>query len=231
MVFGARHTHTHSLKTARRSTRINEMDASARSESLSLSSSSKHDMSNTNGDSGVGSSRTQNGLVEQQQQQNPNDDVVLARRETKVVWCFKFVVGTVLLSSALGVAFTVYFYITGNEKSHFETKFKGDAVKVLDSIGGNIDRTLGIFDSLAVTLVSTASAMGEEWPFVSLPDFGVRMSKLLEWENYTTTHNKWINETIAVQESWTDYYGPIMVTYRAMKGKCACCCRRAPIFT
>ena len=78
-------------------------------------------------------------------------------------------------------------------------------------------------------MVSHAKAFNETWPFVTLPDYALQMSKVLpqtdgiliqrihfvepeerkEWEWYTSQNNQWVNESIAFQENWDRYLGDI----------------------
>jgi hypothetical protein len=202
--------------TSRLQNNMDELDESE-------SSSSDYDVSDAVGTGTIGA-----------QGQGRQEEAVIASRETKVVLRFKFVVAAVLICTALGVALGVFYYVAGSENSQFEKKFRDDSVKIMDSIGGNVDRTLGIFDSIAVTWVSSARASGDEWPFVTIPNFGVRMSKFLapshslaitilpivttdqreEWEEYSVTHDSWVNETIAVQDAWDQYYGPVVYDWK-----------------
>ena len=82
-------------------------------------------------------------------------------------------------------------------------------------------------DSLSVTMVSYARDQNETWPFVTLPDFGPRMAKLLpqtdamliaivpivkpyqrkRWETYSIQNDEWVNQSINIQETWDGYYG------------------------
>ena len=84
-------------------------------------------------------------------------------------------------------------------------------------------------DSLSVTMVSYARDQNETWPFVTLPDFGPRMAKLLpqtdamlvaivpivkpyqrkRWETYSIQNDEWVNQSMRIQETWNGYYGPI----------------------
>jgi hypothetical protein len=86
----------------------------------------------------------------------------------------------------------------------------------------------GSFDSLAVSTISLARATNQTWPFVTLPDFAVRMAKILplsrtfvmymlplvtpsqrdEWEAYTVQNDYWVNESIKIQKEFQNYYGP-----------------------
>jgi hypothetical protein len=89
------------------------------------------------------------------------------------------VVLLVLVLSAVGVALTVYFYLRKSEQESFRTEFEDNANEVIQGVGHTIDNLLGSFDSLAVLWVSYARATNQTWPFVTLPDFAVRMSKIV----------------------------------------------------
>jgi hypothetical protein len=101
----------------------------------------------------------------------------------------------------------------------------------------SLDQTFGAFDSVAVSMVSHAKFANMTWPFVSLPNFAVKMSKVLPlsdafglavipvvtpenreaWEEYSVMNDGWINESMAVQETWDGYSGPIV--YSSMKNE------------
>jgi hypothetical protein len=72
-----------------------------------------------------------------------------------------------------------------------------------------------------VSLVSSAKAQNEEWPFVTIADYGVRVAKMLpltdafwttvlpvvaptdkeKWENYSRAHDGWVEENFHVQDT------------------------------
>jgi hypothetical protein len=151
------------------------------------------------------------------------------KKETKDVLHLKVLVILILVISATTIASGAFLYITRGETSQFEAKYYNDAAKVLDGVGSSLHRTLGLLDSLAVTCVSYANSQNNTWPFVALPDFGARMAKVLpltdaaiisllpivypgkreEWEAYSVEQNDWVNQSIAIQETWSGYYGPI----------------------
>jgi hypothetical protein len=157
-------------------------------------------------------------------------DEAIAKNETNTVFRMKIIVYLVLLFSAIAVSTAFYFYTAGNEESQFEKRFEADANKVLDDVGSSIERTLGSFDSLAVTLVSFAHANNMSWPFVTLPNVAVTLSKILpqtngayisinpvvtpeqrkKWEEYSFENQFWVNESMAFQETWKKYSGPII---------------------
>jgi hypothetical protein len=151
----------------------------------------------------------------------------IAKNETKTVFRLKLTVILVLIVAAVLAAVLIYRYTAGTEESQFKDQFANDASKVLAAAGSSLDRTLGALDSLAVTLVSSARALNQSWPFVTLPDFAVRASKILplsdavyisvnplvttktrkDWEAYSLQNNYWVNETMAVQATFKGYYG------------------------
>ena len=157
---------------------------------------------------------------------------IIAKQETKAVFRLKLLVLLLLTLFAVGTALAVFYYTTGSEQDQFEDQFKDDAHKVLEAVGSSLDKTFGAFDSLAVAAVSYARATNQSWPNVTLPDYGIRAAKVLElsdaftinicpfvtpeqragWEEYASVegeHIYWVNETLAIQETWKNYYGPI----------------------
>jgi hypothetical protein len=108
-----------------------------------------------------------------------------------------------------------------------------DANKVLKKVADGIGLTLGAVDSFVGSMVSYANYSNSTWPFVTLPHFAVRSSKILrlsnavyfnvyplikaeqreEWEKYTTENDAWVEEAIALQERNDEYVGPIIKDY------------------
>jgi hypothetical protein len=152
-------------------------------------------------------------------------------QQTRTVFRYKAVVVMVLITSAILVAAWTYFYTSRSEQEKFTTQFHADSTKVWEAFGSNLDKMLGLLDSVAVTLVSTVRNDDEtSWPFVTIPNFAVRMSKLLpfmaalninvlplvtveerfRWEAYTLFNNDWVNENMAFQEHWEGFHGPVV---------------------
>jgi hypothetical protein len=156
-------------------------------------------------------------------------NTLIGKKESEEVHRFKFIVLLILVISAVVVATCVNIYVKKKEQSQFAEKFRTDALKVLDTVSNSIDRTFIPMDSLAVDLVSYARATNSTWPCVTLPNFALRMSKALpqtdamviqflpivkpsqrkKWEHYVSQNYFWLNETMAIQETWDGYYGPI----------------------
>jgi hypothetical protein len=157
----------------------------------------------------------------------------IARAETRSVRSLRAIVLVVLVLSAVGVALAVYFYTSTTEQAQFERGFEGDVVKVFDGIGRSIENTLVNLDTFQTTIASEAKATGQRWPFVTVPDFAVRGTKIRmqsdgysisysvlvtrgqksEWEAYALNHSGWVNESMAFQERSPNYYGPVMYNH------------------
>jgi hypothetical protein len=138
-----------------------------------------------------------------------------------------------LLGSTIGVAVGVHRYVAHGEQVNFETQFHDDSKKVLDNIGSTLAITLGSVDEFLVSLVTFANATNSSWPYVTLPDYAVRVAKLrslskavlvtqyqyvtgpqrAEWEAYTATHHQWLQNGIDVQEADATYHGLIVHNY------------------
>jgi hypothetical protein len=87
---------------------------------------------------------------------------------------------------------------------------------------------MGLLDSLSVLFVSFSRITNQTWPYVTMPDFAVRMAKILpltdaisvnllpivhasdrrEWEEYSVANDQWVDQGMALQDEWDGYYGP-----------------------
>jgi hypothetical protein len=155
------------------------------------------------------------------------EENLIGKRETAVVTRLRLVLFFVLAVSAVGVASTVYVYLKTIEESAFQTQFDDDAIKILQTVANTIESILSASDNLAVLSVSFARATNQTWPFVTLPDFPVRIAKIMpstrtfnmnilplvtparriEWEAYVLQHDDWVNETADVQRDFKNFNG------------------------
>jgi hypothetical protein len=161
----------------------------------------------------------------------PLDPMLDAKHKTKAVVRLRLIVGSVLLCSAAILAVSVYYYLSLSEYNQFKRQWKEDSHKILEAVGNSFDKTLGLMDEIAVSFLSIARATNQTWPFVTMPDFAVRMKKVLpltdgfvvsmlpvvsvsqrkQWEAYALKHDSWVNEGMSVQENWEEgYYGPVV---------------------
>lgn len=115
----------------------------------------------------------------------------LSKRETRVVLTLRILVIAVLLASTGVMAWSVHNYLQTAEQDEFREEFSSAADKVLTSMGGNLDLTLGAIDAMTVSFVSYARDNNQSWPFVTVPDFAVRATKArrLARAIYLTMHH------------------------------------------
>jgi hypothetical protein len=166
-------------------------------------------------------------------QEDTREAATLGRDESRHIYRFKIVFILIILSVAVVSSSCVYVFIKKAEQSRFEQKFNKDAANIFLSVRNSIYNSLLLLDSLSVALVSSAKAKNEEWPFVTIEDYGVRVAKMLpltdaflttllpvvtpanrvKWENYSRTHNGWVQENFDVQDTWDLYYGPKMLLF------------------
>jgi flagellar basal body-associated protein FliL len=145
-------------------------------------------------------------------QKNDKEEAKIAAAETRAVFRLKIFVISFLVASAIGVALVVYYFTSNAEESDFEEKFQDNAGKVLEALGSSLDLTLGAVDNYVVTLVSFARFTNATWPYVTVPDYGIRAAKIRSlskavlisqyhfvtteqrttWENYTSQNSAWV---------------------------------------
>lgn len=158
-----------------------------------------------------------------------SQEEVLGKTETRNVYVLKACAVSVLILSALGIALTVFFYTRNSELYQFENQFHDDANKVMEAIGSSIEDSLGAMDTFATSIVSSARATNQTWPFVTIPDFAIRASKVRSasdgvaiffqpivepgfrrtWENYAWEKQAWVNVTKSLLEKDENYYGNV----------------------
>jgi hypothetical protein len=158
-------------------------------------------------------------------------DSNIAAKETKAVQWIRAVAIAVIVCSTLGVALSVFYYMTNTEKETFANRFKADSYKILESIGSTLDRSLGSVDAYAVGLVSLAEQSNQTWPYVAAAHFPIQSSKILtlskgilfstycyvenkereSWYRYAINNDGWVDESLDVQEKALNktYFGPI----------------------
>ena len=190
-----------------------------------------HSSGHNDGDGSDHDYRDENGGGKQEEQQE-----VIAKQETRVVLWIRVVVCAVLVVTTLAVAYLVHRYIETSQQQDFETSFDDNAVKVFEAIGNALDVSLGAVDAFALGLVSFARYANKTWPFVALPDFGVRSAKLRalsksvhlgfypivateqlrEWEAFAAANNAWVNETIQVQAHDETFPGDIIYDWEPL---------------
>ena len=141
------------------------------------------------------------------------------------------------LFCAIPLALGVYFYTSRSEEAQFENQYEEYARKVLEAIGSTLENSFGALDALSIAVVASARAMNQSWPNIRVEDFSLRAGKTLSlsrakvlvlcplvtdekyesWGNWTAKEGvTWVEETLAVQETDTNYYGPIIKEYTTL---------------
>lgn len=158
----------------------------------------------------------------------------VAEKEDKAATWLRLVLLVVLAVTAVGVSVVVYMYTHSDEVSDFAIQFSSAADKIFEEIGTKFDLTMGAADTFVVNMVSHAKKSGEEWPFVTLPEFGIQAAKVLSqstaftvgfaplimpgqqrllWENYTKDNDGWVEENLDVMSRDPNFHGPILEEY------------------
>ena len=197
------------------------------------------DRSFDNGDSASesGGSRGADSFLSQEQQQKKRAEKQqeeLAAQETRYVRRLKVIVVVALILSMIAVSLSAYFFSASQEQTDFQDQFYDDAVKVLSTMGTNLERTLLACDAFCVSITSFSKASAQTWPFVTIPDFAVRSEKIRslansvyantyhlvqedqreEWETYTAAVGPTqVNESIAAIEDFKRMDWPIVWNY------------------
>lgn len=110
--------------------------------------------------------------------------------------------------------------------------------QIVDELEFSVQQSINSIDSLASTIVSLAHASRQKFPFVTIPEYGVHVAKMLsttaaittnyvpvvstgtqrnEWEQYSSSGNatknlhlkKYLDTTIHIQDTWKHFYGPL----------------------
>ena len=149
---------------------------------------------------------------------------LIEKRDDRAIVVIRLLTIFVLVSVAVAVSFSVYFFSAEDEQSDFDQAFHDKASKLIDSFGSKAGSRLLALDTFAVDMVSYAHYSGSEWPGVTLPDFEVRGKLTIEqaslislvlcpivseeeretWEAHALENRGWLPESLAVQEQSLD---------------------------
>lgn len=156
-----------------------------------------------------------------------------AQKEKKIVQKLRILVLITLLCAAIAASLSIFFYLQNAETSDFEAQFHIDADKLLESFGKTIDDTLGATDAFSTNVVAYARESESVWPFVTVPNFALKASKVQkpskaihmatkilvsyqeaeEWKEYAANHDDWIQNSLDIQENLDDWRFPIIREY------------------
>lgn len=143
------------------------------------------------------------------------EETVLAVKETKNVNRSKYIAIIALALAAFSISLAIYLFVKASENSQFEDAFESDSTKVITSMETSIRNNWGVLESFATSSVTLAKQMNQTWPFVMIPGYAIKSSKLLsithgfllslqpmvthdlrrKWETYSIENQVWVNET------------------------------------
>eukprot|EP00522_Entomoneis_paludosa_P015215 CAMPEP_0172460140 /NCGR_PEP_ID=MMETSP1065-20121228/35696_1 /TAXON_ID=265537 /ORGANISM="Amphiprora paludosa, Strain CCMP125" /LENGTH=1281 /DNA_ID=CAMNT_0013215079 /DNA_START=46 /DNA_END=3891 /DNA_ORIENTATION=- len=198
--------------------------------SSGLGSSNPDSNSSSGGGPGSGSRK----------KKSPQD--MIAAEEHKAVNRARAFMVIFLVSGAGLMAQAAYFFVHFGEINSFHDAYGDQSKTVQSAMTYELSSTLAVIDSfmnaiqsdneaaIAAAATTTGSSSSEQmdWPFVEIPDFGVRAAKILslsrasvltvypkveagqqrvEWETWAREHDNWIGESLEVQRNDPTYAG------------------------
>mmetsp|Transcript_18806 Transcript_18806/g.40484 ORF Transcript_18806/g.40484 Transcript_18806/m.40484 type:complete len:1140 (+) Transcript_18806:117-3536(+) len=184
------------------------------------------DGSSSSGDDYNSTSHTES-FFDERDPKKTDEDEAIAKTESRVVRIVRVLVLLLLLVVTAGVSYGVFYYVSNSETKSFEEDFQDSSTKVLDAVGSFLDHSLGAVDNFMVGIVTNAEETGSEWPFVTIPNFAIRATKLLslsqasicgfypkvseeersEWEEWALANDEWVDVSLKVQREDPTYAG------------------------
>jgi hypothetical protein len=172
-------------------------------------------------------------------------DNSIGTKETKDVVCLRFLVFMVLFVSAVSVAVSVYLIIRNEERAKFKEAYNIEKEKIYETMSTALKSLVGSLDLLSTDIISYSHSSNSTWPFVTIPDFPNRVSKLLsngvaitislsciikpenrlKWEEYAMNNSDIVEKSLRLMETDKNFYGepnwnhtiaPQIVTLRNM---------------
>jgi hypothetical protein len=160
-------------------------------------------------------------------------DSVGAKSESTAVVRLRVFLITVLFWSTIGVALAVWSYFSMAEVDAFEAQYYQDSAKIFVAVSDTLEVTLGAIDTFLLGIVSLARFSSQEWPFVTVPDYELRVRKIRglaraaivtqyhfvtgdqrsDWENYSVTNDQWVEEGLESQKADKNFKGTLLTEY------------------
>ncbi|KAG7368267.1 adenylate/guanylate cyclase [Nitzschia inconspicua] len=98
-------------------------------------------------------------------------------KEARRIFIVRILFSLLLISSTVGIACAVYFFIEAAEVREFENQYLSDADKLKESIGLALRSILSSADSWAINYIAVQNAGNTSFPFVALPNFAIQAAK------------------------------------------------------
>jgi hypothetical protein len=132
------------------------------------------------------------------------DYKAVARTETKVVKMLRALVLVLLFVTATLTSVGVYFYTSHEEIHNFESGYRANAQRIVESFHDAVERRLGAVNSMATAITSHSLDTKQTFPFVTIPNFDIRGSDLRVQADATST--VWLPlVTDEARVAWEEY--------------------------
>ena len=149
---------------------------------------------------------------------------ILAKNEKRALFTIRLLTFFVLLSAALALCLSVFYYTSANEQNAFETAFEEQASKLINTFSDTAMGRVKAMTGFASNIKSHARFANATWPMVSLPEFGeqakyvtqlasivslvlipvVHESDRGQWETYSVANQGWIADELALLQQRSD---------------------------
>jgi signal transduction histidine kinase/ActR/RegA family two-component response regulator len=114
--------------------------------------------------------------------------VEYAARETRTVNMLRAAVIVLLLTTATLACAGVFMLAWDAECKEYEQEYEDNAIRIIESFHGAVERKLGAVNTLATQITSYALETNKSFPFVTLPHFAVRGADLRIQANSVIVH-------------------------------------------
>eukprot|EP00934_Nitzschia_sp_Nitz4_P000910 Nitzschia sp. Nitz4//scaffold439_size10204//5658//9665//NITZ4_009080-RA/size10204-processed-gene-0.12-mRNA-1//-1//CDS//3329551869//910//frame0 len=153
---------------------------------------------------------------------------VIARKEDLAVATIRLAMVFVLIACTTGTAVMVFKITRTHEHESMTEHFYDYADKVARAMGFAFAHSLGAVDTFVVSSVSYAAFANMSWPFVTIPNAGIKLAKVRSatkaaiitmvmvvppehrdtWDDYSLEHGPgWAAENIKVQKTDPKFHG------------------------
>eukprot|EP00522_Entomoneis_paludosa_P013724 CAMPEP_0172441438 /NCGR_PEP_ID=MMETSP1065-20121228/1982_1 /TAXON_ID=265537 /ORGANISM="Amphiprora paludosa, Strain CCMP125" /LENGTH=1154 /DNA_ID=CAMNT_0013190803 /DNA_START=176 /DNA_END=3640 /DNA_ORIENTATION=+ len=153
----------------------------------------------------------------------------IGSKESKSVFRAKMMVYLVLIVSCVTAATLTYFFTSDQEEDDFENDFKTFAEEISRVAKADLSAKFDVAESMSISTTSYAIERGDQFPYVTMPDFERRTQKaremsgaefitvtplcdtdiITQWESYAQLESSWIQEGLAVQGLSSVNPGPV----------------------
>jgi class 3 adenylate cyclase len=131
---------------------------------------STSDRSSTNGSS----DRSSTEVSTTRRSDTGSSSTFLGKTKSKKLCWWRGTVLLSLLSATILLSVVVHNAVAKNEYDHFEAQFAEHASKIFNSVLINFEHGIGELDNLAVATTAYTNNLGGVWPYVTVPEFGMR---------------------------------------------------------